>query len=99
VVNGIESGHRHDREHVVVWVENGTARYVSTSAHGRFVVTAAAAVRWDGTHPKVVYHKDGAGSHAFRPAGWRLTAGRARTAAGGLPSAVSGGRPTRALRS
>ncbi|GAA1035794.1 hypothetical protein GCM10009557_44720 [Virgisporangium ochraceum] len=29
VVNGIESGHRHDWEHVVVRVENGTARHVS----------------------------------------------------------------------
>jgi hypothetical protein len=69
VVNGIESGHRHDWEHVVVWVENGTARHVSTSAHGRFVISAAGAVRWDGTHPKIVYHKDGGGSHAFRLAG------------------------------
>jgi hypothetical protein len=23
-------------------------------------------VRWDCTHPKIVYNKDGAGSHAFR---------------------------------
>jgi hypothetical protein len=66
VLANIESGHRHDWEHVVVWVQSDQARYVSTSAHGDFTVHASTAVRWDGTHPKIVYHKDGAGSHAFR---------------------------------
>ncbi|GIE95556.1 NPP1 family protein [Paractinoplanes rishiriensis] len=59
-------GHRHDWEHVVVWVQNDQARYVSTSAHGQFSIAAAASVRWDGTHPKIVYHKDGASTHTFR---------------------------------
>ncbi|TDC82554.1 hypothetical protein E1193_11510 [Micromonospora sp. KC606] len=62
----VRSGHRHDWEHVVVWVQNDQARYVATSAHGDFTVHATAQVRWDGAHPKIVYHKDGAGSHAFR---------------------------------
>jgi len=59
-------GHRHDWEHVVVWVQNGQAQYVSTSAHGGFSVYSRDQVRWDGNHPKVVYHKDGASTHAFR---------------------------------
>lgn len=61
-------GHRHDWEHVVVWVQNGQAQYVSTSAHGDFDVYTRDQIRWDGNHPKIVYHKDGAGTHAFRPA-------------------------------
>jgi hypothetical protein len=62
-------GHRHDWEHVVVWVENDQARYVATSAHGDFNVYAGDEIQWDGTHPKIVYHKDGISTHAFRPAG------------------------------
>ncbi|MFF1833523.1 NPP1 family protein [Streptomyces sp. NPDC058231] len=62
-------GHRHDWEHVVVWVQNDEARYVSTSAHGNFNVYSRDQIRWDGTHPKAVYHKDGVGTHCFRPAG------------------------------
>ncbi|NEC12163.1 hypothetical protein G3I34_07635 [Streptomyces sp. SID8014] len=61
-------GHRHDWEHVVVWVRGGEARYVATSAHGGFSVHDRDAVRWDGSHPKIVYHKDGAGTHCFRAA-------------------------------
>ncbi|MEW9553236.1 NPP1 family protein [Nonomuraea sp. NPDC050783] len=61
-------GHRHDWEHVIVWVNNNQARYVSASAHGNWNTQPASNVRFDpsGTHPKIVYHKDGAGTHAFR---------------------------------
>lgn len=62
-------GHRHDWEHVVVWVQNGVARHVATSAHGDFDSAPASSVRWTGNHPKIVYHKDGIGTHAFRLAG------------------------------
>ncbi|MEU5059130.1 MULTISPECIES: NPP1 family protein [unclassified Streptomyces] len=61
-------GHRNDWEHVVVWVQNNEAKYVSTSAHGNFNVYSSDQIRWDGTHPKAVYHKDGLGTHCFRPA-------------------------------
>ncbi|MCX5388627.1 NPP1 family protein [Streptomyces sp. NBC_00094] len=61
-------GHRHDWEHVVVWVQNNQAQYVSTSAHGGFSVYGRDRIRWDGTHPKIVYHKDGISTHCFRPA-------------------------------
>lgn len=59
-------GHRHDLEHVVVWVQDGQARYVSASAHGDYDTRPADQVRWEGTHPKIVYHKDGGSTHAFR---------------------------------
>jgi hypothetical protein len=59
-------GHRHDWEHVVVWVRDDRAEYVATSAHGDFSVHGGAEVRWEGTHPKAVYHKDGASTHSFR---------------------------------
>ncbi|GAA2283273.1 hypothetical protein GCM10010145_64730 [Streptomyces ruber] len=61
-------GHRHDWEHVVVWVRNNQAQYVATSAHGNFDIHSRDQIRWDGTHPKIVYHKDGIGTHCFRPA-------------------------------
>lgn len=59
-------GHRNDWEHVAVWVKDGVPKYVAASMHGEYEVKAASDVRWDGNHPKIVYHKDGAGSHAFR---------------------------------
>ncbi|MFC7589544.1 NPP1 family protein [Nonomuraea antimicrobica] len=59
-------GHRHDWEHVVVWVQNGTAQYVAASEHGAYNVRARSQLPWDGTHPKIIYHKDGLSTHAFR---------------------------------
>ncbi|MFF1547078.1 NPP1 family protein [Streptomyces sp. NPDC058291] len=59
-------GHRNDWEHVVVWVQNGQVQYVSTSNHGSFTVHAASTVRFEGTHAKAVYHKDGIRTHCFR---------------------------------
>ncbi len=69
-VAGLDAfGHRHDWEHVVVWVSEGGVRYVSTSEHGDFATAPASAVAFEGTHPKIVYHKDGGSTHAFRLAG------------------------------
>ncbi|TGJ82298.1 hypothetical protein E0Z10_g6480 [Xylaria hypoxylon] len=59
-------GHRNDWEHIVVWAQGGVAKYVAASQHGGYEIKAASDVRWDGTHPKMVYHKDGVSSHAFR---------------------------------
>lgn len=70
-VPGLDAfGHRHDIEHVVIWVEEAAdaARYVSTSAHGEYDTKPSSDVPWEGTHAKVVYHKDGPGTHAFRHA-------------------------------
>ncbi|MFJ4466495.1 NPP1 family protein [Streptomyces sp. NPDC089424] len=62
-------GHTHDWEHVVVWVNDNEAKYVSVSQHNTYEVAARSSIRFDGTHPKIVYHKDGIGSHCFRFAG------------------------------
>jgi hypothetical protein len=59
-------GHRHDWEHIAVWVKNDKAEYVAASAHGKYSVKSAKNIRWDGSHPKIVYHKDGGLTHAFR---------------------------------
>jgi hypothetical protein len=63
-------GHRHDWEHIVVWVnENlnpGRASYVSVSQHKGYQTRPANEVIFEGTHPKVVYHKDGGSTHDFR---------------------------------
>ncbi len=68
-LGGGSLGHRHDWEHVVVWVQNNQVEYVSTSAHGGFTVHNRSQIRFDGTHPKIVYHKDGVSTHTFRAAG------------------------------
>jgi len=68
-VPGIDCcGHRHDIEHVVVWVNQASdsAEYVSTSAHGNYSTHPRSQVGWEGTHAKVIYHKDGASTHCFR---------------------------------
>ncbi|MFI5979882.1 NPP1 family protein [Streptomyces sp. NPDC051555] len=59
-------GHRHDFEHVVVWIKDNQVQYVSTSQHSGWKWYPRSAVRFDGTHPKAVYHKDGASTHFFR---------------------------------
>jgi hypothetical protein len=59
-------GHTHDWEHIAVWVRAGAAEFVAASQHGKYEIRKAADVRWDGTHPKLVYHKDGSLTHAMR---------------------------------
>jgi hypothetical protein len=59
-------GHRHDWEHVVVWTRNDQIQYVAVSSHGGYKKRAASEVNLDGTHPKIVYHKDGPNTHAMR---------------------------------
>ncbi len=65
-IAGGTNGHRHDWEHVVVWVQNDQVQYVSRSVHGHWEVDDRSRVRFDGTHPKVVYHKEGGFTHYFR---------------------------------
>lgn len=68
-INGFDlGGHRHDMEEVVVWVRNGKAEWVSTSLHGAYTKHHHTAIRWEGSHPKIVYHKHGARTHGFRAA-------------------------------
>jgi hypothetical protein len=52
-------GHRHDWEHVVVWVKGTNAKYVATSAHGNYELHNSQDVRLFGkSSPKIVYHMD-----------------------------------------
>lgn len=63
----LTGGHLHDWEFVVVWTQDDQPKYVSASAHGEYNLRWWDDVRKDGgTHPKIVYHKDGASTHAMR---------------------------------
>ena len=61
-------GHTHDWEHVVVWINiaENQVDYVSTSQHSTWKWYPRSQVPFAGTHPKVVYNKDGASTHFFR---------------------------------
>ncbi|MCS4277040.1 hypothetical protein M2390_002234 [Mycetocola sp. BIGb0189] len=65
-IAGGSNGHRHDWEHVIIWVQNNQVKYVSRSVHSGWQVDPASNVRFDGTHAKVVYHKEGGFTHYFR---------------------------------
>ncbi|KFH47006.1 hypothetical protein ACRE_021160 [Hapsidospora chrysogenum ATCC 11550] len=65
-VCGVGAGHRHDWEHVVVWVQDDQIRYIAASAHGDYDCRPVEDVRMEGDHPKIVYHKGGAGTHSLR---------------------------------
>lgn len=59
--------HRHDWEHIVVWTQNDKPMYVAASAHGPYDIRSWDDVTKHGdTHPKIVYHKNGILTHAFR---------------------------------
>jgi hypothetical protein len=66
IVDGVESGHRHDWEKVIVWTENGVATYGTYSAHSGVGTAAASAIPQQNGHLKFVYHKDGVLTHAMR---------------------------------
>jgi len=63
-------GHTHDWEHVVVWINiaENQVDYVSSSQHTGWKWYPRSQVLFDGSHPKVVYHKDGASTHFIRMA-------------------------------
>ncbi|KAK1833998.1 necrosis inducing protein-domain-containing protein [Podospora conica] len=62
----IGGGHRHDWEHVIVWTKNDQMQYVSVSQHGEYITRGYQHVQRDGTHVKIVYHKDGGRTHVMR---------------------------------
>ncbi|KAL7626450.1 hypothetical protein AAE478_003222 [Parahypoxylon ruwenzoriense] len=65
----IGGGHRHEWEHVVIWVKDDKVQYVAASRHGGYTVknVGDAAVQFDSdNHVKIVYHKEGSSTHAFR---------------------------------
>lgn len=65
-IAGGTNGHRHDWEHVVVWVSEDQVKFVSRSVHKGWQVDDRSKVRFDGDHPKIVYHKDGGFTHFYR---------------------------------
>lgn len=66
------TSHRHDWECAVAWVRRGSNKpsYLSASKHGDFSTHPVNEVPMSGAHVKIVYHKAGAFTHAFRFAGW-----------------------------
>jgi len=66
VLNGINSGHRHDWEHVAIWTRNGNVTHASYSAHGKLTTSAISDLEQEQGHVKFVYHKDGILTHALR---------------------------------
>lgn len=67
-LDGGLGGHRHDFEHVVVWVNQSSNQvdYVSITEHSGYATYPRSQVLFDGSHPKIVYHKDGISTHLFR---------------------------------
>ncbi|WP_155059463.1 NPP1 family protein [Streptomyces blattellae] len=71
--NGIDiGGHRHDWESVVVFQKQGEERprYLAASRHGGYSTHSINEVPMQGNRVKIVYHKDGSSTHAFRFAKW-----------------------------
>jgi hypothetical protein len=66
ILDGIQSGHRHDWEHVAIWTKNGNVTHGSYSAHGSLTTKTISELDTDGNHIKFVYHKDGILTHAMR---------------------------------
>jgi hypothetical protein len=59
-------GHRHDWEHAAVWTKNGVVTHGTYSSHGNQTTKPAAELPFENGHLKIVYHKDGVTTHAFR---------------------------------
>ncbi|KAI1774573.1 necrosis inducing protein-domain-containing protein [Hypoxylon cercidicola] len=59
-------GHRHDWEHIAVFVQDGELKAVAASKHGHYKTRSVNDVRMDGNHPKIVYNKNGGSTHSFR---------------------------------
>jgi hypothetical protein len=63
------TGHRHDWEFALVWTKNGQLTHASTSAHGKVYTDPRSRLPVEADRPdtvKVVYHKEGGQTHAFR---------------------------------
>ncbi|KAK3989619.1 necrosis inducing protein [Cladorrhinum sp. PSN332] len=69
-VCGIGSvGHTHEWENIIVFTKDDQVVRVSPSTHGKHTNGRNDARFLDGTHPKLVYHKEGTfGSHNYRHA-------------------------------
>ena len=59
-------GHRHDWEYAAVWLKDGMITHGSYSAHGDLYTKPASELPFENGQLKIVYHKDGILTHAFR---------------------------------
>ncbi|MCG9682339.1 NPP1 family protein [Vibrio sp. Isolate23] len=59
-------GHKHDWESIIVWTKDSSITHGSVSCHGDMETKSRGELPMDGEHLKVVYHKDGAGTHCNR---------------------------------
>ena len=66
VIPYIGFGHRHDWEFAAVFTKNGVVTHGTYSAHGDAFTKQASELPFEGGQLKIVYHKDGAGTHAMR---------------------------------
>ncbi|MFV1873602.1 MAG: NPP1 family protein [Oleiphilus sp.] len=64
--NYFGGGHRHDWEHAAVWTKNGVVTHGTYSSHGNQTTKPASQLPFEGNNLKIVYHKDGVTTHAFR---------------------------------
>ncbi|KAF4978210.1 hypothetical protein FZEAL_5371 [Fusarium zealandicum] len=66
--SGRGGGHKHDWENIVVVVRDGEDHpaIVAASAHGGYSTKNWDEIQQQDSHPKIVYHKDGGSTHAFR---------------------------------
>ncbi|WP_246561314.1 NPP1 family protein [Streptomyces roseirectus] len=72
-LNGADAfGHRNDWESVVVFQKQGQERpaFLAASRHGGYSTHPINEVPMNGNRVEIVYHKDGASTHAFRFAKW-----------------------------
>lgn len=63
------AGHRHDWEFALVWTKDGDITHASYSTHGQVVtrpIETLHVAEGKSSNVKVVYYKDGLGTHAFR---------------------------------
>lgn len=65
-ISSLGGGHRHDWEYVAIWTTDGVVTHGGYSAHGKLYNAELASLPTQNGHMKIVYHKDGALTHAMR---------------------------------
>ncbi|AOT09282.1 NPP1 family protein [Pseudoalteromonas luteoviolacea] len=66
IIPFLGGGHRHDWEYAAIWTLDGIVTHGSYSAHGSLYTKPANQLPFENGHLKIVYHKDGLLTHAFR---------------------------------
>lgn len=65
-ISALGGGHRHDWEYAAIWTKNGVVTHGGYSAHGDLNNEDVSSLPMQDGHMKIVYHKDGALTHAMR---------------------------------